>query len=279
MSVLSGSDTPRRRRREEGMALLMTLWVLTAVAAMVTPLAVGARQEHLRDLRTVEDVTLRAAVDAAFARALAEIAAGTVALGEEQRWRWGEVALRYLVTGESGRVDLNAASPETLDALFAAQGMSEADAEALRGRILARRRRAEEAGGSTEPPEAGAGPLVHPSELRALLGEGRADDASLYAKLLPDITVWTAASRPAAALARPALRARLGEPASVPAEAEDLPDGGSEPDPAGVYRLDIRAELPGGGARRTLVVVARTAAGWRVREWMSPLAVGEVDDE
>lgn len=283
MSVLDRSGAPGRSRDEAGMALIMTLWILTAVAAMMAPLAVGARQEGMRGLRAVEDVTLRAAIDAALARALAEIAADRWDAGEERRWHWEGVGLRYRITGESGRVDLNAASPAALEALFAAHGLDGATAETLRERLLARRRVPEAAadGGRApgDPTDAGSGPLRHPAELRPLLEELPGADPSLFGRMLPDITVWTAAPVPAAHLARPAVRAQLERFGALSRQGQtgETPAGGR--DPAAVYRIDIRAELQGGAARRTLAVVARTADGWRIREWMAPLALEEGSDE
>ncbi len=279
----------RHRPAEEGMALIMTLWVLTALAAMVVPLAVGARQDGLRSLRAIEDVTLRAAIDAAFARALAEIAAGEAGLGREREWRFGEVELRYLVGGESGRVDLNAASPETLEALFAAHGFAGAEAAALRDRLLdwrdrddlRRLRGAEradyEAAAATEMP--GDGPLRHPGELRRVLAGAGIAEAGPGSRLEEDVTVWTGATAPVPRLASPRLRARLGGlGATVPEGEEDPSITGRDLDPGGVYRIDIRARLPNGAARRTMAVVAQREGGWRTLEWMTPLVLEERDE-
>ncbi len=282
---------PIRRRHpgEDGMALIMTLWVLTALAAMVAPLAVGARQDGLRSLRAVEDVTLRAAIDATFARALVEIAAAEVGLGREREWRFGEVELRYLVSGESGRVDLNAASPEVLDALFAAHGFEGAEAATLRDRLLDRRDRDDlrrlrgaeavdrEATGAAAMPA--GGPLRHPGELRRILAAAGITETGSVARLEEDVTVWTAAAAPVPLLASPELRARLeGLAAAVPEGEEDPSITGRDLDPGGVYRIDIRATLPNGAARRTMAVVARREGDWRTLEWMTPLVLEERDE-
>ncbi len=286
MSLLSARLRHPSGLRDQGMALIMTLWTLTALAAMVAPLAVGARQNGLRTLRAVEDVALRAAIDGALARALAEIDAGRPALGRERRWRLGGVELRYTVSGESGRVDLNAASPQVLDALFAAHGLDGPQAEELRDRLLARRsRRAPEVaagGGSGEALDAEVGgPLRHPAELRPVAAGVAASDATLYERLWNDLTVWTAAPSPVPRLARNPLRERLaglgGGPRRSTAGIAPLEIG--DADPGGVYRVDIRAELPAGAARRTLVVVAKEDDGWRTREWMTPLAFEDGRDE
>ncbi len=268
------------------MALITTLWVLTALAAMVAPLAVGARQNGLRTLRAIEDVKLRAAIDAALARALAEIDAGRPALGRERRWRLGDVELRYGVSGESGRVDLNAASPEVLDALLAAHGLEGSRAGELRDRLLARRDRGEPRSAADEmarersDPAVG-GPLRHPSELRPVAAATNAFDAALYERLWNDLTVWTAAPSPVPRLATDRLRERLAASGGGPGTATNdrAPVEIGDADPAGVYRIDIRAELPAGAARRTLVVVAKEEDGWRTREWMTPLAFEDGRDE
>ncbi len=264
--------------REEGMALVMTLWILTALAAMVAPLAVGARQDGQRTLRSVEDVTLRAAIDAALARASAEIASGFPALGRERHWRLGDVELRYLVTGESGRVDLNAATPEMLEAVFAAHGLEGTAMEEVRDRLLTTR--SAPGTGIFAEQRTGGGPFRHPVELRGVLAGVAGLDPRLFTRLRRDVTVWTAASEPDPVLASGALRLRLPGARITDLETEEPPSPGIDhPDPAGVYRIDIRAELPGGAARRTMVVIAEVGNTWRVREWISPLVFEDGSDE
>jgi len=262
-----------RLRREDGFALLFVLWVLLAVGALAATLLRAEDPALLRPataaLRLDLDVQARALVPVL----LQQLDAGELLAGGRRHLRLGDVEVEVRVFGESGRVDLNAAPPALIDALLAAHGVPEEERVQLRDALLDWRDRdhlvrlagAEEAAYRAAGREGpGNRPFRHPGELARVLGFS----PDLVRVLWDDVTVHTGRAEVEGALASPALARALGIPTL---EAEPAP----RPDPAGIYRLDVRLLRGEDAAARLELVVRRDPAGWTVLDWSAPRALGE----
>ena len=262
-----------RLRREDGFALLFVLWVLLAVGALAATLLRAEDPLLLRPATAAARLDLDVRARSLVAVLLAELDAGKLLAGSRRRLRLGDVEVEVRISGESGRVDLNAAPPAVIDALLAAHGVPEEERARLRDALLDWRdpddlvrlagaeRAAYRAAGREGP---GNRPLRHPAELARVLGFA----PDLVRALWDDVTVHTGRAQVEGDLASPALARALGIAASEGAPAP-------RPDPAGIYRLDIRLRRGEDAAARLELVVRRDPGGWRVLEWSAPRALGE----
>jgi len=258
-------------RQERGFALFWVLWLMLALAVIAA--AVGGREREAAGTRAAVawQTRLDLVIRALLPELLDGLARGELVAGARLVRTFGEIRVEVAIGGESGRVDLNAAPPALLDALLAAHGVPAARREALRDALLdwrdaddlvrlagaeaAAYRRAGRPGPANRP-------FYHPAELIDVLGF----DEELVRRLWPDITTATGRASVEPALASPALRRTLGVDGEAPAR---------EADPAGIYRLDIRAFGGDVAARRVELVVRRDAHGWTVLDWAAPRALGE----
>lgn len=259
-------------REDRGFALLLVLWLALAVGGLALVLARTEREAVTRQALVVDQSRLDLAARSLLPEILTALARGELGAGARLERRLGELELVVRITGESGRVDLNAATPATLEALLAAHGVPPEQRLRLRdalldwrdGDSLVRLAGAEvEAYRRAGRPGPANRPLYHPAELVTVLGF----TPELVRRLWPDVTTFTGRAEVAPALASPALRRALGlDPAGAAA---------SGVDPAGVYRLDIRVRRGDAAVRRIELVVRRERAGWTVLDWAAPRALGE----
>ena len=132
----------RRLRGQRGMALVLVLWVITLLAVIAGSFSLGMRREA---------VTVRNLMEVARAQATAEAGIRLAMLGlmeadEDTRWRadgtpyeiqFGEASLRIRIRDESGRIDINEASPELIDGALLSVGLQDpGERAALRDNIL-----------------------------------------------------------------------------------------------------------------------------------------------
>lgn len=261
-----------RRDGEAGVALLFVLWTTVALAALALPFARGSG-EDARLLRTaLEARHLDAAADAAVWLAADAVVAGRLAPGGGMRTEFAGTEITVEITGESGRVDLSAASADTLDIWLAAHGIEGGERARLRDALLDWRdgdglRRPS---GAEAPERRRAGILLpadrgflHPFELATVPGFA----GPRLSALLEDVTVHTGRPEPVAELAPATLRAQLDVPPGTAHREEstengtvaDAGDGNGgrqilPADPAGIYRLDIRVAR-GRLTKRVIAVV------------------------
>ncbi len=262
-----------RLRGDGGFALLFVLWVLLAVGALAATLLRAEDPVLLRPATAALRLDLEVRARSLVPVLLQELEAGELLAGSRRRLRLGDVEVEVRILGESGRVDLNAAPPAVIDALLAAHGVPEEERARLRDALLdwrdpdglVRLAGAEEAAYRAAGREGpGNRPFRHPAELARVLGFS----PDLVRTLWDDVTVHTGRAEVEGALASPALARALGLP--VP-EGEVVP----RPDPAGVYRLDIRLRRGEDAAARLELVVRRDPGSWTVLEWSAPRALGE----
>ncbi|WP_058835563.1 general secretion pathway protein GspK [Luteimonas abyssi] len=264
-------------REARGAALLLVLWVIALLAALVGGFALTARLEQLQG-----GVLARGAVGAELARAGLEVAVARVQDpfperrwspdGRDYAWRFAGSELTLRIVDESGKVDLNAAQPPLLAALFRTAGAAPADAERLAGAVLDWRDAddlVQPAGGAEDPQYAAAGlpygakdaPFETIGELQQILGMTPA----LYAAVAPYVTVYTGQPSPDPRFAAaPVLEAMGIDPAPVLEQRQPLP---GMPDPAaalgsgtGTYSIESRARMSD-GREAVLQAVVRVGGG------------------
>jgi len=117
-------------RLQQGIALVIVLWVLVLLTIVVGIYAVLARTETMQS-RFLFDVTeARYAAEAGLHRAVFEMRNPDM----ETRWvpdgrayyiEFGDAVVEIRITDESGRLDLNRADSETLIELFLSRGVDE----------------------------------------------------------------------------------------------------------------------------------------------------------
>jgi general secretion pathway protein K len=285
--------------RARGAALLLVLWLLTLLVGVIAVFATTARTEALQG-RFFE----RQAAARYLAEGGIEIAAMRMGATESSHvWHpdgrpytfaLEGAQLEVRVTDESGKVDLNAASPELLAALIVAVGGDAARAPAL-GAAIQDFRDGDSLlspGGGAEDGEYAAQDLPYGakdrpfeavSELQQVLGM----DGALYRKLAPHLTIYTGLARPEPAFAsEPVLKAlgltalelqailsRRQPQGARGASAEELAAPGS-----GTYSISSRATRPD-GTKAEVHATVRLGAGGSLGQLYTPLAwrVGDPD--
>lgn len=254
--------------RQRGMVLLFVLWLVVALAALALPFVQTSGETARLQRAAIETLHLDAAAEAALWLAAEALLVGRLRPGGELVEEFAGTTIHLAVSGESGRVDLSAATAEVLDLWLEAHGIEGSERAALRDRILDWRdgdslRRV--AGAEADdyrrlhrPGPADRG-FLHPFELAAIPGFARPQ----LSAMLADATVFTGYGEPVAELAPATLRARLE--GRLPAALQDREGRGiavrtgSEKgtriaDPADTYRLAIRVERAG-LAKRVIAVV------------------------
>lgn len=220
-------------RDDRGVALVAALWFTVAVAGMAATFSTLARGEAMRSRNMVDAIRARPILEAALEQAVLAIESTR---DTEQisylrtEWAFDGAAVAILVTGESGRIDLN-----RVDGAFVATLVEELGGKRdVAGRIgdaledwrdsndLSQPNGAEvrdyrQAGRNGGPANA---PFRHVAELRDVLPMTQ----DLYVRLSDLFTVATGEARPDANLA-PELtrRALLAAPRATP-EADGSPD-------------------------------------------------------
>ncbi len=242
--------------REGGFALLLVLWSLVLLTLLTTEVGLAGRGEatiagNLRRAAAVQAATDGAVEEAAF-HLLEPPPAGWAADGGTRTLRLPAALVSLRITDESGRVDLNGASPALLAALMASAGASATDAAALAARIVAWRSPANAAGpdaGRNAPYLSANLPYVPPGspfESVDELGLIPGMTPPLLAALRPHLTVYSqgrfdpafadplvrAAARAAGATAASAPTAAPGTAAAVPGGGAPAPDAAAPITPA-----------------------------------------------
>ena len=203
-----------RRSGQRGVALLLVLWACTLLAILLGGYAALARTEGLQARYDFAQTQAHYAAEAGVMRAVY----GLQDPQAKQRWigdgrtytfHYGDATVRLSSVDEGGKVDLNAASPEVLQALFQATGMPQAQAQVLAGRVVDWRNPVSLVGAadSGRAAYAAAGrdygprnaPFASVEELQMVLGMTPA----LYRQLAGVITIWSGSTSPDPDMAPP----------------------------------------------------------------------------
>lgn len=196
-----------RRVRQRGVALLLVLWACTLLAILLGGYAMLARTAALQTRYQFEQTRAHYAAEAGLMRAIYALQ------DPDPKRRWADngrvypfpfdgATVQVSMIDEGGKVDLNAASPQVLQALFTAAGLDAASAAKLAANVVGWRsflvdaaqadsaRAAYAAAGRDYGPR--HGPFATLEELQLVLGMTPA----LYQQLEPAITIWSGRAVP-----------------------------------------------------------------------------------
>ena len=200
------------KRRQSGVALLVVMWACTLLAILLGGYAVLAHTEGLQSSFQFQQTRAHYAAEAGVMRAIYALQAPNIA----DRWTadgriypfaYDDAKVGVSVISESGKVDLNAATPDVLASLFRAAGVDPARAATLSQAVIdwrsfaisqqqgAQRTAAYTAAGRDYGPR--NGPFASVEELQMVLGM----DPGLYETIAPDVTIWSGRSSPDATTA------------------------------------------------------------------------------
>jgi general secretion pathway protein K len=192
---------------QRGVALLLVLWACTLLAILLGGYAAVARTEGLQARYQFAQTQAHYAAEAGIMRmfyGLQDPASKNRWIGDGRIYSlvFNDATVKMSAIGESGKVDLNAASPDIVQALFQAGGATPADAKSLAANVsdwrsapliasdLDKRRAAYAAAGRDYGPR--NAPFVSIEELQMVLGMTPA----LYRTIAPDITIWSGNAAP-----------------------------------------------------------------------------------
>ena len=193
----------RGAHHENGIALIIVLWILTLLTLIASSFIHAMRTEIGIVGNSVARAKLESATNAAVQRAILEIMKPPQLPdrwktdGTAQSWKYHETSMQVSINDESAKIDINLVTEVLLRGLLRSQGVPEEEALVLTDAIidwrdldnLKRPRGAEEAeyaaaGLSYKPSNA---PFQSIEELRLLLGMTPA----LFARLAPLITIYS----------------------------------------------------------------------------------------
>ncbi|UNK48926.1 general secretion pathway protein GspK [Lysobacter sp. S4-A87] len=280
-----------QRSRMHGTALILVLWLIVLLTSVIGAFALMARIESLQGRVLVRGLVASGAARAGVEYALTRVGLSDPRLkwrpdGTAYRWRYGDADVEVKMTDESGKVDLNQADAQLLAALIQGAGRGEGGARMdatqaarLAGAIIDWRDSdplTQPAGGGEDADYASAGlpygakdgEFESVAELEQVIGF----TPQLYARLEPNLTVYSGRARPDPAYAAGPVLDALGlNGADLVAQrgrndANGLPQG-EPPDIVGVagggsgtYSIDSRARLTD-GRESLLRVVVRVGGG------------------
>lgn len=203
-----GPACPLPANRQRGIAFLIVLWVVALVAVLMGSFAVIARTENLQARHLLDSTRARYAAEAginlaAYALRRNQPDKRWVPDGRPYKFSFNGAELTIKVNDESGKIDINAASPEQLQQLFKSVGdLDEQKAQELAARVqdwrdpddLVTVNGAEQA--DYEQADLAYGPANSPfvtvGELQQVLGM----NYDLFKKLQPAITVYSGRGTP-----------------------------------------------------------------------------------
>lgn len=291
------------RARNRGAALLMVLWLMVLLIGLLAVFALSARTEGLQAHYLARSAVARYAAEAGLELAVLRLqsddeARRWVADGRPYRFSLEEEAVEVRIVDETGKVDLNAATPDLLIGLMRALGTDELRAQAIAGAIIDFRDSDDllnAVGGAEDREYAAAGlpygakdaGIVTIEELQQVLGM----DADLYRRMRPYLTVHSGQVRPDPTYApAPVLEAMGLTPEEVkrivtlrelpPGQGlPTRPDGGElAPRGTGTYSISSRATRRDGTQAR-ITMTLRLGGTGASGSLYTPLALLEGDPD
>ncbi|MGH8159471.1 MAG: general secretion pathway protein GspK [Rhodanobacter sp.] len=191
-----------RRSDQGGVALLLVLWACTLLAILLGGYAALARTESLQARYEFAQAQAHYAAEAGLMRAVyglqdPDLKQRWVGDGRIYPFRYDNANVMVSAIDEGGKVDLNSATPDVLQAFFQAAGMDLQHAQALAGNVVDWRgqagldsaataqRAAYVAAGRDYGPR--HGPFASIEELQMVLGMTPA----VYQRVAPAVTIWS----------------------------------------------------------------------------------------
>ncbi|BFI97382.1 MAG: type II secretion system protein GspK [Rhodanobacter sp.] len=252
-------------RRQRGVALLLVLWACTLLAIVLGGYATLARTAALQTRYQFERTRAHYAAEAGVMRAIYAL----LQTDPKQHWSgdgrmypfaFDDAKVQVSIVDEDGKVDLNAASPQVLQALFRAAGLDATAADKLAANIVDWRSftanstqadslRAEyTAAGRAYGPR--HGPFATLEEVQQVLGM----TPELYQKVEPAITIWSGRAIPNPETAPPLALAAI--PGMTPQQLQSLQAARNQNANAGALPI-------GGGITHSIRSQAELADGTR----------------
>jgi len=269
--------------RGRGAALILVLWLIVLLTALIGGFALAARVEALQGRVLVRGLVASNAARAGLEYSLTRVALPDARLqwkpdGSEHRWRFGDAVVDVRIVDENGKLDLNQAPHPLIAALIQRHGVEPSEAGRIAGAIVDWRDPdllTQPGGGAEDGDYDAAGrpygakdaDFESVAELLQVLGMTPA----LYAKLEPDLTVYSGRAQPDPAYASAELLDAMGlngadlvaqrgrTEAGLPQEGT-LPGASMAGAGSGTYSIDSRARLPD-GRQSLLRAVVRTGGG------------------
>ena len=270
-----------------GAALLLVLWLIALLTALIGAFALTAKIEGLQGRVLHRGVIAGEAARAGLEYALVRVADPDprrqwMPDGRPYRWTFGNAQMEVTLVDENGKIDLNQADAALLSSLFQqVGGLPQREAAQLASAVLDWRDPdllTQPEGGAEDPDYEAAerhygakdAPFESVAELEQVLGMTPA----LFAKVAPDLTVFSGRTRPDPAFAsagvlramgvdadnvigrRRAWDPSAGGPAPMLEGGEPLVSSGS-----GTYSIDSRARLRDGREANLRVVVRAGGSG------------------
>jgi general secretion pathway protein K len=192
---------------QRGVALLLVLWACTLLAVLLGGLATLARTEGLQARYQFAQTRAHYAAEAGLMRAVYALQDPQprqrwFADGRPYRFQFDGAQLVVSAVSEAGKVDLNAAMPSVLQALFVAAGSRPDAAQKLAAQVVDWRAppAVASAGAQGDAAYAAAGrsyrprhaPFASIEEVQMVLGMTPA----LYRRIANDITIWGGTAAP-----------------------------------------------------------------------------------
>ncbi len=226
--------------RQAGTALLLVLWATILLAALIVGVAASSRSQSQAAVYGSARARAELAAEAGLAHAVAGLRAPDLAHqwvpdGRPYAFTFDGAKVTVRVVDVNGLVDLNAAPPRLLQALFAAVGVNDADASRLADTIVEWRTAAPLAtnppGGAVPDAAQGArdqasadanqtrGPFRSIDQLARVPGV----DMALYQRIAPAVTVLSGRNFPDVSFAGPRVLAAVR--GLTPQQAKVLVDG------------------------------------------------------
>jgi len=260
MPTSSRSTVVFHRRHAQGFALVVVIWVLGLVLLLGTAVTVGVRYRTRTDSSLLHSQRVEAAAESAVNLAvllhLSKNGRETTALPLTCTMPGGE-QVTISVAEEAGKVDLNAASPQTVLKLFVGLAQDRTEGERITTTILSYRSAAATA-------QAGLPDRDKPRAFQSVMELEAVDGVSpsLFRAALPLVTVRTGRIEPDPNVAPDALRDMLGLPKSASSGVRAQANG----------EITIRADVGAAAGTRFIreaLISLRPGKGrlFEIREW------------
>lgn len=288
-----------RRNSQQGIALVLVLWVLLLLTIITGSFALMARMDRLEAHALLNGTQARLSAEAAINLAVLALRdpddeTRMLADGRVYETEIDGVLLEVSATDERGKVDINATDELTLANLFTGHGMELEDAELLAAAVMDWRDddELERVNGAEEDAYLAAGlelgpanrPFMMTEELLQVIGM----EYELYRLLEPGITVFSRANEPDPAFAP--VEALMALPditydeavnfvqernSQVPGESlgTELPNGVvvMEQGRGVTYSIEVRATMPNGVWEQLQATIRlggnRSGSPYRVLRW------------
>ncbi len=126
---------------QQGMVLVLVLWILLLLTVLAASFVQSSATEGMQARHLINTTQARYAAEAGLHRAIYELKNPT----QETRWRgdgrnyeieFNGAKVQIQIVDESGKIDINNATPALLTSLFASVGIQELEAKLLAGAVI-----------------------------------------------------------------------------------------------------------------------------------------------